>query len=84
MSVIHPGLFLIMHRFPNNKDALRRLYLTSHSFQTLCDDYQKCKGALDHWMSSSHDQAAERSRDYHGLLHDLENEIEELLGVSGE
>ena len=48
MSVIHPGLFLIMHRFPSEKNNLRRLYLNSQSFQTLCDDYQKCTEAIEH------------------------------------
>ena len=45
MAVIHPGLFLIMQRFPAERDHLRSLYLNSQSFQTLCDDYQKCMDA---------------------------------------
>jgi len=79
MSVIHPGLFLIMQRYPAHKDALRRMYLSSPSFQTLCDDYQQCSQALEHWTRSEHALAPELSRDYHQLLQGLESEIKELV-----
>ena len=59
MSVIHPGLFLILERFPSEKDNLRRMYTRSQSFQTLCDDYQKCTEALAYWRQSGQDQALE-------------------------
>lgn len=81
MSVIHPSLFLIMQRFPAQKDLLRRRYLKSSSFQTLCDDYRKCTQALEHWTRSEHALAPERSRDYQELLQGLENEIAELIGA---
>jgi len=35
MSIIQPGLFLFMQRFPGHKDALRPLYLHNESFQTI-------------------------------------------------
>jgi hypothetical protein len=79
MSVIHPGLFLIMHRFPSEKNNLRRLYLDSQSFQTLCDDYQKCTEAIEHWTHSRHDQALARSREYRELRQGLEWEIKERI-----
>lgn len=84
MAVIHPGLFLIMQRFPAQKDALRQMYLSNPSFQTLCEDYQKCMRAMDHWTRSGHALAPERSRDYQDLLQGLENEIEEFIGALGE
>ena len=83
MPVIHPGLFLIMQRFPSQKDELRRLYLSSPSFQTLCDDYQKCTEALEHWMQSRHENASERSREYRELKQGLESEVEEHIGAKG-
>ena len=83
MSMIHPGLFLIMQRFPSQRDRLRRLYLSSPSFQTICDDYQKCTEALEHWMRSGHDNASERSREYQELKQSLESEVEERIGAQG-
>ena len=83
MSVIHRGLFLIMQRFPSHKDKLRRLYLSRPSFQILCDDYQKCTGALEHWMQSTQENASERSREYQELKQSLESEVEEHLGADG-
>ena len=79
MSVIHPGLFLIMHRFPSEKNNLRQLYLDSQSFQILCDDYQKCTEAIEHWTQSAHDQAPQRSREYRELRQGLEWEIKERI-----
>lgn len=80
MSVIHHGLFLIMQRFPDRKDALRHLYLNRESFQIICDDYRACSMALNHWTQSKHEQAAARSREYSELLRDLESEINQSLG----
>ncbi|WP_419662274.1 hypothetical protein Dvar_27280 [Desulfosarcina variabilis str. Montpellier] len=79
MSVINPGLFLIMQRFPSAKDNLRQMYLSSPSFQSLCDDYQKCTEAIEHWTRSGHDQASERSREYRELRKSLESEIKERI-----
>ena len=70
-----------MQRFPAARDHLRHMYLCSQSFQTLCDDYQKCLEALDHWKGSRHVQAAARSREYQELKQDLEVEIEERIGA---
>jgi hypothetical protein len=80
MPLIHPGLFLIMKRFPANRDKLHQLYLSSSSFQTLCDDYRKCTEALEHWTRSRDDRASERSREYRELKQSLELEIEEYIG----
>lgn len=83
MSIIHPGLFLIMSRFPSDKDALRRMYRNSQSFQNLCDDYRKCLKAISYWTASVDDLAAERSREYVELCQDLEWEIRELIERKG-
>lgn len=79
MSVIHPGLFLIMRKFPSHKDHLRRLYLRSESFQTLCDDYKKCVDAMARWLPSGPEQVPQRSDEYLELMIELESEIEELI-----
>lgn len=79
MSVIQPGLFLIMQRFPGHKDALRHLYLHNETFQTICDDYRNCQSALDHWTKSVHELAPDRYREYSVLIQDLESEIQQQL-----
>ena len=81
MSVIHPGLFLIMQQFPSEKDNLRRMYMGSQSFQTLCEDYQKCTEALAYWRRSGQKQAMERSHEYKELRKGLEEEIKECIGA---
>jgi uncharacterized protein YdcH (DUF465 family) len=82
IPVIQPGLFVIMQRFPQYRDALRHLYLNNESFQTICDDYRKCSNALSHWTQSKHEEAPERCSEYLGLLRDLESEIKQSLGES--
>ena len=36
MSIIQPGLFLFIQRFPVHKDALRPLYLHNESLGNIC------------------------------------------------
>ncbi|MEJ2111928.1 MAG: hypothetical protein P8Z37_18860 [Acidobacteriota bacterium] len=79
MSMIHQGLSLIIQRFPSERDRLRRLYLSNTSFQSLCDDYQKCTEALEHWSGSNNEKALERTREYGELKQSLEREVEEHI-----
>ena len=83
MLLIHPGLFLIMRRFPEEKNTLRRLYLTNSAFQTICYDYKKCAYALDYWKHSEDDLALERYCEYEELQKSLEQEIEDFLKCAG-
>ena len=75
MTVIHPGLFLILRRFPDHKEDLRQMHRTSESFQSICHNYQKCSEALDYWAKSSRSEAPDRHREYKMLLEELELEI---------
>jgi hypothetical protein len=79
LSIIQPGLFLILQRFPNRKDALRRLYRKSKSFQGICHSYQECSKALDYWAKSDHEEAPHRQREYSELINELELEILQSL-----
>jgi hypothetical protein len=79
MTVIHPGLFLILRRFPDHKDALRQMHRTSESFQSTCHNYQKCTEALHYWTKSSRSEAPDRNREYKMLLHELETEVKNSL-----
>jgi hypothetical protein len=75
LAIIQPGLFLLLQRFPDHKNALRRLYRTSESFQAICQSYQECSQALDYWSASGQVEAPPRQREYSELLKELEQEI---------
>jgi hypothetical protein len=81
LSVIQPGLFLILQRFPYHKDDLRQLYRTSESFQAICHSYQKCSEAMDYWGKSEHAEARSRQREYSELKNELELEIIQSLDI---
>ena len=61
------------------KDAIRRMYLKSNSFKSICHSYQKCSEAIQYWTQSERDEAPERQREYTALLHELEQEIMQSL-----
>jgi hypothetical protein len=79
LPVIHPGLFLIMQRFPERKDALRRMYRSCESFRSICNSYQQCSEALRHWVKSEHKESPNRQREYSELMQELEQEIIQSL-----
>jgi hypothetical protein len=75
LAIIQPGLFLILQRFSDRKNALRQLYRTSESFQAICQSYQECSQALGYWSASGHPEAPNRQREYSELIKELEQEI---------
>ena len=79
MKVIHPSLFLVMTRFPDQRKALRKMYRKSESFQAICHNYKKCSEALGYWKTSEHEAAPHRQREYTELLEELEMEIIQSL-----
>jgi hypothetical protein len=79
MAVIHPSLFLIMKLFPDRKNALRQMYRTSKTFQSICQNYQKCSEALNYWAESEDENASDREKEYAALLQELELEITKSL-----
>ena len=79
MAVIQPSIFLVMNRFPDRRDILRRIYRTSESFRSICHNYQKCNKALEHWDKSKSAEASDRYQEYSVLLEELELEIIQSL-----
>ena len=75
MTVIQPGLFLVMQRFPDRRDVLRHRFLNSESFKSICQDYQICSEALAYWAKSEHEKASDRYREYSMLLNEMESDI---------
>ncbi len=79
MSVIPPSLFIVMKRFAERKNAIRRLFMGSEKFRNICEDYQRCAEAVQHWNHSASEEAPARREEYAALLRDLEEEILENL-----
>ena len=71
MSVIQPGLFMVIERFPDCRNKVMRLYGSNDSFRSLCTSYQQCTTAVRYWAK----QATQRHREYLALRQELEMEI---------
>ena len=75
MSIIHPGLFLLIERYPERGPDLSCLYAKSPGFQALCADYQRCSEAIRYWSNSEKENGPDRHSEYQALLKELEAEI---------
>ena len=75
LSVPRPGLSIALDRFPDRRDAIAQLDKENMTFQTLCNDYRKCKLALRYWIQSEKDGAEYRREEYETLQRELEGEI---------
>jgi hypothetical protein len=75
------GLSLIMERFPEEGQVLRRLFQESLSFQSLCNDYRECFTALRDWQQSSSEEAPAWRDEYANLLLELEQEVRQYLKI---
>lgn len=73
------GFSLIMERFPEEGQVLRRLFQESLSFQSLCNDYRECFAALQDWQQSSSEEAPAWRDEYANLLLELEQEVRQYL-----
>jgi hypothetical protein len=73
------GLSLLMERFTEEGNALRRLFEESLSFQSLCDDYQECLAELQNWQQSTSAEAPAWRDEYAHLLLELEQEVRQYL-----
>ena len=80
--MIQPGFFALLERFPEQKSAIRALYLQNQSFKTLCSDYEQCAAAIEYWKSCPSEEARRRSEEYRALLSELEEEVRRILGES--
>ena len=75
LSVPRPGLSIALDRFPDRRDAIVQLDRKNETFQTLCNDYRKCKLALRYWVQSEKNGADCRREEYETLQRELEGEI---------
>ena len=79
MPVVKNSLFLVVQRFPNRKESVRKLFRESESFRSLCDDFSSCSEALERWNRSSSPEVPQLREEYKDLLQELEKEIVECL-----
>ena len=79
MAVVRSGLFLILRRFPDCQEVIKRIYLNSDAFKSICDNYQKCSEAIVYWAESDLNEAIRRYQEYAALLEELEWEIIQIL-----
>jgi hypothetical protein len=73
------GLSLILDRFPEEGQSLRRLFQESLSFQSLCNDYRECLVDLQKWQQSASEEAPAWRDEYANLLLELEEEVRQYL-----
>ena len=84
MNVIYTPMFIILERFPEHAETIKRLFSESEDFQTACEDFRLCRSALGHWNQSEKAAAPARRLEYATLLRELEQEIEQRLMEAGE
>lgn len=75
MKVIRTALFSVLKRFPEQQDNAKRLFKESEKFRTICEDFDDCVKALDHWSHSKEELAPIRRAEYSGIIQELEDEI---------
>ena len=79
MGVINSAIFIILERFPDRKDAIKRLFSANGEFQTLCEDFRQCNQALVYWSHSNKTEAPARRKEYEEIQGELETEIYRFL-----
>ena len=80
MTVIKPSLLFVISKFPDSREAIKRLYRENGNFQIICGDYQKCVDAVEYWNRSTRENAPKWAEEYSSLLTELEEEIRDFLG----
>ena len=69
----------IGERFPDKKHTINLLMAEDSEFRDLCEDYDACVDALRYWTKSKAPEAETRVTEYHGLIQELEDEINQAL-----
>ena len=75
MPIAYTGLPIVLAKFPEHQEKIKRLFKRNETFQTLCEDYRQCFEALKYWNLSDSEKAPARREEYKTLLRDLAEEI---------
>ena len=82
MPIAYTGLPIVLAKFPDHQEKIKRLFKRNETFQTLCEDYRQCFEALKYWNESPSEDAAARRNEYEALLRDLGEEILQSVSES--
>lgn len=66
-------------RYPEHRTILEQL-CQEDEFRELCDHYAECRGIVRRLLRTS-GSGQQRVREYQDLVHDLEAEIQEIIGT---
>ena len=82
MPISYTGLPVVLSKFPEHRETIKRLFKKKESFQTLCEDFRQCSEALKYWNRSASEVAPVRREEYRALLRDLAGEILQTVNES--
>jgi len=82
MPVVQTSLTVVLARFPEHADRIKRLFRQNATFRAECEDYRQCFRALEYWNQSGAHCGPSRREEYGALMKDLEEEILQTLKES--
>jgi hypothetical protein len=82
MPILHTSLSVVLAKFPEHTNRIKRLFSENSSFQAQCEDYLRCSKALKYWSQSASEEAPARTEEYGTLLRDLMQEILQSVSES--
>ena len=69
----------IRERFPDQKYSIDQLMEKNPEFLSLCDDYDACINAIQHWTQSKEPEAETMIDEFRNIVRELEEEVVEAL-----
>ena len=69
----------IRERFPDKIQIIDQLMAEDPGFRDICEDYDICVNALEHWTNSTEPEAEIRVNEYRTLAQQIEDEVIECL-----
>lgn len=78
MNPTNPANMKVFEQFPEHRAEIVRRLAEVPDFLSLCQDYEDCDKALEHWSQAA-EAPSERVLEYSRLLEELANEIREIL-----
>lgn len=79
MPVVRTSLSVVLAKFPDHEETIKRLFRENKTFQALCEDYRQCSEALTYWNRFDSDDGHARREEYAALLRELEAETLRFL-----
>ena len=69
----------IREQFPDRKHTIDLLMAKDPDFLEMCEDYDVCVNALQHWIKSKEPEAKTRVDEYRTIVQELQEEIHQAL-----